>query len=612
MTYSRADAGLSVESLETVESICVVFEDSLRSGQQPRLEDVIAESPAHLRVSLGAELLLLEREYLAPEQLAALIERHRQNLPQLSDIIDDILARPHTDPCPPRSGEMVGPYRIESLLGSGTFGTIHRALDTRSSMVVAMKTAKPGEFHRKSVDALRQEAELLRRLDHPSIIPLLDTVESEHGLCLVLPLFSATLRDKLGDAPRDARECVRMLLPVIEAIGHAHAQGVVHRDLEPGNILIDDSGRGIVGDFGLALREEQQKHAAGEAAGSAAYMSPEQTRGESHWLDGRADIWAMGVILYELLTGRRPFSARDPQKLREEILYKPVKPLRQINPNCSPQLEQICQKCLMKAADDRYQTADDLAQALKRTSGSDTGHAGWAWALVCAMGLAAASLFVHWQPPETGEHSTETPSADATRQTVDAVTPRKTIVAFTSIDVVRGTKSERDWLPLPDAVPLRAGDKLAISVEFSEPLFPAVYWLDVDGTSRRIFPESKTFADEPIRTVETDLDWLLEGSDSGTVTLLVLGKADIPLYAAELERVAGMLSLWRPQTETLRQIARTDFGRLLRRADRSSAQGDPAFTSTILDNHRMFRRGEFKEFSICRTICIPFVGNTSE
>src|SRR5262249_27085682 len=135
-----------------------------------------------------------------------------------------------------------------------------------------------------------------------------------------------------------------LLAVVAEAAHHAHRAGLVHRDLKPSNILIDEDGKPHIADFGLAVREELQDIRSGGIAGTPHYMAPEQVRGETHRLDGRTDVWALGVILYLGLLGRQPFSGRDPGEIFDEILHRDPKPPRQVNDRIPRELERICLK----------------------------------------------------------------------------------------------------------------------------------------------------------------------------------------------------------------------------------------------------------------------------
>lgn len=610
MNYCRTAAELSVEDLEVIDSLCVAFEDSLQTGRSPSTEECLEDAPPDLKTSLFAELLLLEKGYLPPDVLAGKVEQYRRKLPHLKHVIEGVLTRS------PRGslqlGDRVGHYQVEAFLGAGSFGVIHRAIDTRTGQTVALKTARPGEFEQQSAELLQQEAELLSRLDHPSIIRIYDTVESEHGLSLVLPVFPRTLRELIAERPMNPADCVRALLPVVDAIGYAHANGVVHRDLEPGNLLIDDAGRCVISDFGLALLDVQQEAAAGETAGSIAYMSPEQVRGESHWLDGRADIWAIGVICYEAVSGRRPFAARDTNHLRDEILHKPVRPLRQIAPSCSPQLEQICHRCLTKSPEQRFQTAQDLRKALASTVGI-SGAIRRRPRLYSGLLLTTMLPVVFIVAPQHQNDTSDSQDAAAALD-VSAEDKSPTVAADIHVEVIRNSESTTEWLPLPDAIPLRAEDRLKIQLQLSRPMFVAAWWIDVDGSLTQVYPESDSnhgSHQEQHEFLTLAASGGLSDGPSGTMTLVMVG-LDRPFELNDLEQTARQLQRWMPQTSCLQQIARTHFGDLVRRRDRGTPgnpiDAEPAFWM----NHRIFRSEWFEQFSVCQTLCIPFRSMTND
>ena len=261
----------------------------------------------------------------------------------------------------------LGRYFIESLIAQGGFAKVYLATDEELGRRVALKIPRNEKF--KTSAKLREflaEARIAAKLRHPGVVTIFDVGQFANGTNYIAMEYVAgqPLSDIIHAGRVPVPRAVDLLIKVAEAVHYAHSQGLVHRDLKPGNILLDERGEPRVVDFGLAVHETSQAKMQGEVAGTPAFMSPEQFRGEVHRLDGRTDIWSLGCVFYQLLTGRRPFNG-DVNQLYDEVLNKAPKPPRQIDDQIPRELEVICFKCLSKSVEDRYATAKDLADELR-------------------------------------------------------------------------------------------------------------------------------------------------------------------------------------------------------------------------------------------------------
>jgi serine/threonine protein kinase/formylglycine-generating enzyme required for sulfatase activity len=278
----------------------------------------------------------------------------------------------------------IGRYRIENILGQGGFGLVYRAHDEKLDRDVAIKVPHARLTSQKEdAEAYLNEARTVANLDHPGIVPVYDVGSTDNCVCYVVSKFidGVDLSKKLLLCRFTYWDSADLVATVAEALHFAHKHGFVHRDVKPGNVLIGTDGKVYVVDFGLALRE-QDFGKGPRYAGTPAYMSPEQAQGEGHRVDGRSDIFSLGIVFYELLIGRRPFESDSQQQLLEQIVSVETRPLRQVDDNIPRELERICLKALSRRASERYTTAMDMAEDLRqwletqrlRGTKPETGH----------------------------------------------------------------------------------------------------------------------------------------------------------------------------------------------------------------------------------------------
>lgn len=272
-------------------------------------------------------------------------------------------------PSPGMRGTVLPGYELLEEVGRGGMGVVYRALQIASNRIVAIKRmrntgelAAPSEINRFLNEAMAQA-----RVDHPNIVPLYDVVREDGESFIVMRYVEGlTLAKRLANGPLPDLEAAKILSPICRALHYAHGKGVLHRDLKPSNILIDHDGRPLVGDFGLAKRVDADASLTptGAVLGTPGYMAPEQAAASRGPVSPKTDVYGLGAILYQMLTGRPPFLASTTFDTLLLVLEQdPVSP-RALNPSASADLEMIALKCLHKAPEQRYQSAALLADDL--------------------------------------------------------------------------------------------------------------------------------------------------------------------------------------------------------------------------------------------------------
>lgn len=474
------------------------------------------------------------------------VEEYREAYPHLADAIsqlfptiaimedagglaDDATADP--EPLPP--GTRLGHFRIIEWLGEGGTGAVYLAEDEELGKPVAVKVPCRQRFSSATeLAAFLDEARTAAGLEHPAIVPVHYFGREPDGTNYLVMKYleGGSLAERLRDGPLDSREAAEILVTIAEAVGYLHRQGFVHRDLKPLNILFDRERRPYVADFGLALHAAVQGRRAGDRSGTLRYMAPEQVRGEAQWLDGRADVWALGAIFYEMLAGQPAFVSEGAAELAEEILHREPRPPRQLRESLSAELERICLKCLAKDATQRYPTASDLAADLRRWLRPRRRHA--ALAACAAVGVVLVIVVAGlWG----SGRSTIAPAA------LHGTSAPAALTGAIGIRVWNPQAPGRNGLGLgdPGALPLRPGDQIRVEARLNRPAYAYLVWIDSQGAAWPVYPWTPgDWAARPAQETPqerltlpeaTDEGWPMQGP-RGMETLLLLAR-DAPLPA---------------------------------------------------------------------------------
>jgi TolB-like protein/tRNA A-37 threonylcarbamoyl transferase component Bud32/lipopolysaccharide biosynthesis regulator YciM len=287
--------------------------------------------------------------------------------PAKAETLDDLLGE--LDVCD--ADWRIGNYQILEEIGRGGMGVIYRARQRHSRRIVALKRIL--SYHADSQETLarfRREAQAAASLDHPNILPIYEVSECDDGL----PFFSmkfaggGSLLDAAPALRSEPRRAVALMAKVARAVQYAHGQGILHRDLKPGNILLDGRGEPLVSDFGLAKWLDTSSHLTRTLTifGTPGYIAPEQVNGSAGKLGPTSDVYSLGAILFDFLTGRPPFLGEHALNVIQQASEKPAPKLRTLVPGLDRDLETICAKCLEREPGARYRSAGDLAEDLER------------------------------------------------------------------------------------------------------------------------------------------------------------------------------------------------------------------------------------------------------
>ncbi len=398
---------LTDQQLSEIDELSDRFEQELVGGTDPRIEIFLAEAPESVRDGLLVELLAMEIEVRFSRGEQASVRDYWSRFPDQAELIENAfdfaensdvptspigkfdeptetgavagsaVSRGGTAPESHRTEDATslgprpfGRYTLQRLLGKGGMGSVYLAHDGELDRKVAIKFPEfddRPEVAAAAIERFRREARAMATVHHPNICPIFDVGQHDGRHYLTMAWIDGrTLSDVVGSLSQT--EIVRLAMTTARALHAAHQAGVVHRDLKPSNVMLDKRGEPIVMDFGLASRaavSESGLTHSGLVIGSPAYMAPEQVDAAHDWIGPRTDVYALGVILYQLLTGRRPFDGAG-----LSVLGKIAAGIRPESPSqiaaVSPSLEAICLKAMAHRIADRFESAKDLADSLDR------------------------------------------------------------------------------------------------------------------------------------------------------------------------------------------------------------------------------------------------------
>lgn len=305
-------------------------------------------------------------------------EAGRPGVGRPEGLADDLNTPPSTSQALDGQLRRFGDFTLINEIARGGMGVVYKARQESLKRIVALKMILAGKLAGElDVQRFRAEAEAAALLDHPGIVPVYEFGEWEGQHYFSMGFVDGPSLAQAFDDPYPPRQATELMVKVCDAVEYAHRQGVVHRDLKPANVLLEANGNPRISDFGLAKRVELNSGltVSGQIMGTPSYMPPEQALGSGSNVTQASDIYSLGAILYELLTGRPPFQSDNPMETLRQVLHRDPIPPRQLNSSVPRDLETVCLKCLNKEPRRRYESADALADELRRYLAGQPIHA---------------------------------------------------------------------------------------------------------------------------------------------------------------------------------------------------------------------------------------------
>jgi hypothetical protein len=419
MDPGKRDTPQPTSLASRVNAVCDRFEAAWRAGATPRLEEYLDEVDEADRPQLLRRLLDVEIAHSGRRGEPMLPEDYRQRFPFYGDVVAAAFASSTlsgdgpsvvggataSEPARATDWPSIPGYEILGTLGRGGMGVVYKARQVRLKRVVALKMLRSGQFSDTAeVARFRLEAEVVARFEHPHLLHIYDIGEAGGQPFLALEFCPGGSLDKqVRGTPLEPAEAARLVASLARAMQAAHERGIVHRDLKPANVLLAADGRPKIADFGLAKCldvGDGTMTQSGAVMGTPAYMAPEQAAGQTRAIGPATDVYALGAILYECLTGRPPFSGSNTMEILDQVRHAEPAPPSRSQPRVPRDLETICLKCLAKEPEGRYSSALALAHDLELFIAGEPirarriGPAASLWRKVRRRPLLAVSLLL--------------------------------------------------------------------------------------------------------------------------------------------------------------------------------------------------------------------------
>jgi aminoglycoside phosphotransferase (APT) family kinase protein len=570
---------LAPESAVRIDQVCDRFEADWKAGRKPRIEAYLTGLTEADRSEVLRELLHLDMAYRSKNGELVFADDYEKRFPELTDRIKEAflewsgdssgsantvaLRKPSgktdTDRIPT---PFIGKYRVVDRVGGGGQGEVFRAVHPHlpgRDVVIKWANARLPEAGR---DQLLTEARALAKVEDPGLVRVYDVDVFEGRPFVVFEYVAGqSLEQRLRLGRPTVREPVQLVRQLARTLERVHRHGICHRDVKPGNILIDAAGQPRLVDFGLALTHGEHDPLADTVCGTLPYMPPEQANGLSDRIGPRSDVFGLGAVLYQLLTGRPPYQGPDRRAIWEQARQGKVAPARQVNPDLPRALDAICQKALAFDSAARYASASKFEQALARYLKRPV----WVGALAAAavlliLAAVAAGAFGLFSPPQ--------PSRSEATSAVEQLSGELLLQVWAPGEGRRGT-------PVDERVTVYSGEKVHVEARLSRPAYVYLVWIGGDGKVQPLYPWdpeagfARTESQQPRQVLhspsERDRGWVVEGP-SGVESVLLLARAT-PLPAdVDLEKLIGKL----PATPLKSEVAAA--GEIKTRSVRSKAE----------------------------------------